>query len=75
MRSKGNGWDNAPLKSVFATIKTELQVTALYPIPDEARGELFKYIVWYNRHRRHSFLQYLSPATYEQNILPELIAA
>jgi len=75
MSRKGNCWDNAPSESVFSTIKTELQVTAPFASRDEARDELFKYIVWYNRHRRHSFLQYLSPATYEQNILPELIAA
>jgi putative transposase len=57
MRSKGNGWDDAPLESVFSTIKTELQVTAPFASRGEARDELFKYIVWYNRHRRHTFLQ------------------
>jgi hypothetical protein len=57
-------------------IRTELQeVTALYPIRDEVRGDLFTYIVWCDRHHRYTFPHYLSPATYEQHILPELIAA
>jgi putative transposase len=45
MSCKGNCWDNAPSESVFPTIKTELRVTAPFPSRDEARDELFKYIV------------------------------
>jgi hypothetical protein len=59
----------------WSEIRTELQVTALYPIRDEVRGDLFTYIVWCDRHHRYTFPHYLSPATYGQHILPELIAA
>jgi putative transposase len=32
----------------------------------EARKQVFDYIeAWYNRHRRHSTLGYLSPSEYE----------
>ena len=57
MSRKGNCQDNTPSESEFSTVKTVLEVTAPYLTRDEARDELFKYIVWYNRHRRHTFLQ------------------
>lgn len=35
----------------------------------EARQAIFRYIeTWYNRKRRHSTLQYLSPIQYEQQL-------
>jgi putative transposase len=75
MSRKGNCWDNAPTESVFSTIKTELRIEQPFASRDEARDEVFRYIVWYNRHRRHSFLNYLSPAAFEQNNLLEMAAA
>ena len=66
MSRKGNGWDNAPMESFFATLKTELahQVFATHA---EARSAVFTYIEqFYNRQRRHSTLAYATPLATEQ---------
>lgn len=67
MSRKGNCWDNAPVESFFATLKRERVHHRRYETRAEARADLFQYIeVWYNRKRRHSSLEYLSPVEYEQ---------
>lgn len=67
MSRKGNCWDNAPMESFFATLKKELIYLEEYQTRAEARESLFAYIeVFYNRVRRHSALDYQSPADFEQ---------
>jgi len=62
----GNCYDNAMMESFFATLKTEC-VTQPFSSRHEARMVIFEYIkVWYNRLRRHSALNDLSPEQYEQ---------
>jgi len=74
MSRKGNCWDNAPVESFFATLKKEL----VYPrkqfiTKDQAKEALFEYIeVWYNNKRRHSTLDYVSPAEYERKMVAEI---
>ena len=64
---------SGPQESFFATLKVE----RVYHAPtkrgkrlqtrEEARADLFQYLeVCYNRKRRHSSLEYLSPADYEE---------
>ena len=66
MSRTGNCYDNAVIESFFATLKTEC-IDRRYPTRDDARRSLFDYIeVWYNRSRRHSSLDYLSPDEYER---------
>jgi len=77
---KGNCWDNTAAESFFATLKKELVNDAAWQTREEARASLFEYIeVWYNRERRHSSIDYLSPADYEANCvmqtLPHEVAA
>ncbi len=44
------------------------------PLVLTARSAIFEYIErWYNRHRRHSSLGYLSPATFEQRFARDKI--
>lgn len=63
---KGNCYDNAPLKSFFGTLKTELVFHQHYATRTEARLDIFEYIeVFYNRFRRHSAPGYKSPVNYE----------
>jgi putative transposase len=65
MSRRGNCYDNAAAESWFSTIKFELGEH----FESYARGkeELFDYIeVFYNRHRRHSALAYLSPVEFER---------
>lgn len=73
MSRVGDCWDNAVAESFFATIKRELADGADWATRDEARTAVFEYIeVWYNRHRRHSSLGYLSPVDYERGLIDQL---
>ncbi len=66
MSRKANCWDNAPMESFFATLKTELVHHERYASRSVARQSVFEYLeVFYNRVRRHSSLGYLSPHDFE----------
>jgi putative transposase len=67
MGSRGDAFDNAAAESFMATIKTELVKRRTFKTRDQARVEVFRYIEgFYNPHRRHSSLGYLSPAEFER---------
>jgi transposase InsO family protein len=67
---RGQCWDNAVAESFFATIKTELLHRQSWPTHQAAHQAIFEYIEgWYNTRRRHSSLDYLSPAAYEATTL------
>ena len=67
MSRRGNCYDNAPMESFFASLKTECIQGIVYPTRSVARAELFDYIeLFYNRQRIHSQLGYRSPVAYEQ---------
>jgi len=66
---RGQCWDNAVSESFFATIKTELLDRRPWPTRAAAHKAIFNWIEgWYNTRRRHSTLDYLSPADYEARI-------
>ena len=51
----------------FATLECELLDRYTFPTIDEARLAVFAFIDgWYNPHRRHSSIEYLSPINYER---------
>ncbi len=67
MSGKGNCYDNAVCESFFHTLKTELVYQRKYEMRDQARRSIFWYIeAYYNRIRRHSGIDYMSPIDYEQ---------
>ena len=67
MGSVGDAYDNAMIESFFGTLEIELLDRVSLENFTHARRELFEYIEgWYNPHRRHSALGYLSPVEYEQ---------
>ena len=76
MSRKGDCWDNACAESFFATIKIEEVFGRTYKSRDEAMKSIFEYIaVFYNRKRRHSFLDFVSPEEYESRMFcPENVA-
>ena len=65
MSRRGNCYDNAVAESWFKTVKAELG--SRFNNHGHAKDELFDYIeVFYNQQRRHSALDYVSPAEYER---------
>lgn len=66
MSRSGNVWDNSAMESFFSSLKTERVHRKVYCTRDEARADVFDYVErFYNLRRRHSTLDYLSPAEYE----------
>ena len=60
-------FDNAMCESFFATLECELLDRTSFTTQAEARMAVFDFIEgWYNPHRRHSALDYLSPLDYER---------
>jgi putative transposase len=76
MSRKGDCWDNVPAESFFKTLKTEMVYHREFKGKQEAKLAIFEFIeVWYNRKRRHSSLEYLSPKAFEEKLLNEQKAA
>jgi putative transposase len=67
MGSVGDAYDNAMCESFFATLECELLDRVRFRNHAEADAALFDFIEgFYNSRRRHSALDYLSPARYER---------
>jgi putative transposase len=70
MSRKGNCWDNAIAESFFKTLKTEMVYHRKFETRAQAKLEIFDYIeVWYNRKRRHSAIDYLTPIQAEKAMI------
>ena len=62
---RGDCYDNAAMESFFSTLKSELLNREKFRTEEEARRRIYEYIeVYYNRQRRHSTLNYQTPAEY-----------
>ena len=65
MSRRGNCYDNAVMEAFFSSLKSE--VADRFESCGVAKMELFDYIeVFYNQRRRHSTIDYLSPAAFER---------
>ena len=70
MGTVGDAFDNAMCESFFATLECELLDRTRFTDPVVAERAVFEFIEgWYNPHRRHSALNYLSPMEYEKKHL------
>ena len=59
----GVRWDHAATESFFATLKNELYHGYRYPTRARAQFTVAEYIeVFYNRKRKHSTIDYRTPA-------------
>ena len=66
MGSVGDAYDNAMCESFFSTLECELLARRRLASQAEAKIACFSYIEgFYNPHRRHSAIGYLSPIEYE----------
>jgi len=69
MSRTANCYDNAATESFFHSIKGESLDHESFQTRAQARNSIFDYIeTFYNRTRRHSTLQYLSPVEFEQSM-------
>jgi putative transposase len=67
MSRKGNCWDNAVAESYFHSLKVELVHGERFHTRWQLEREVFEYIeIYFNRKRRHSTLDYMSPQEYER---------
>ena len=72
MGSVGDCYDNAMCESFFATLECELLDRVTLRTPAEAQLAVFDFIEgWYNPTRRHSSLDYVSPAEFERQAAPD----
>ncbi|WP_155116462.1 IS3 family transposase [Acinetobacter radioresistens] len=66
MSRRGNCWDNAVAESFFSSLKKERIKKRIYKTREMARADVFDYIeMFYNRIRRHSHLDGMSPEAFE----------
>ena len=73
MSGKGNCYDNAVAESFFHTLKSEHVYGYYYETHEEAKRSIFWYIEsYYNRIRRHSGIDYMSPNDFEKKALKML---
>lgn len=67
MSRKGNCWDNAVAESFFKTIKVEWIYSRTFMNQNQATLSIFEWIEsWYNKKRRHSFLDYMTIDEFEK---------
>ena len=70
MGSVGDCFDNAMAESFFSSLECEVLDRCRFGTREEARVAVFSWIEgWYNTHRRHSSLGYLSPIEFERGFI------
>ena len=72
MSAKGDCWDNAPTESFWSRLKAARIHGRRMATREYARTEVLEWIAFYNAHRLHSSLDYVSPMQYERNWVQQL---
>ena len=67
MSRKGDCWDNACSETLFGSLKVERLHGQRFATIREAKDETIAWLLWYNRTRMHSTLNYVSPMQFEQD--------
>jgi putative transposase len=65
MSRKGNCWDNAVTETLFGSLKVERLHGERFKTIRQAKDAVLAWLLWYNRQRMHSTLNYLSPVEFE----------
>jgi putative transposase len=66
MSHRGQCWDNAPTERFFGTLKSEWVPRKGYGTIEEAKTDMLRFFMYYNRTRPHSYNNYLPPIAMEQ---------
>jgi putative transposase len=69
MGRPGSALDNAVIESWHSTLEFELRSVQTFATKATARAKVAAWIDDYNRHRRHSALQMMSPVDYEHALI------
>lgn len=64
---KGNPYDNAVAESTYKSLKIEFIYQHTFQTLYELQYHLMDYVNWWNNHRIHGSLDYLSPRDYKEN--------
>lgn len=70
---KGCPYHNAVAEATFKVIKTEFVKGEVFESLEELQLELSDYVNWFNNHRIHSSLQYLTPYQFKFNHLKKVV--
>ncbi|WP_110952830.1 IS3 family transposase [Anaerosinus massiliensis] len=70
---KGCPYDNAVAEATFKIIKTEFIRNQTFHSLNHLQIELADYVNWFNNHRIHSSLGYLTPVKYRINTLKKVV--
>ena len=73
MSRKGNCWDNACSETLFASLKVERLHGEQFQTIRQAKDETIAWLLWYNRTRLHSTLNYVSPMQFEQDWIDQAV--
>lgn len=64
---KGCPYDNAVAEATYKIFKTEFAMNKTFNSLDQLRSELVDYVHWFNNHRIHGSLGYLSPVQFRSS--------
>ena len=67
MSRKGDGWDTAPTKSLWGSVKVGRLYGRRFATQREAMGEVIDWLTFHNHRRFHAALGYISPMKFEGN--------
>jgi len=70
---KGCPYDNAVAEATFKIIKTEFVRNHTFDTLNDLSYRLADYVNWFNHHRIHSSLGYLTPSQYKHDNLKKVV--
>lgn len=73
LSKKGCPYDNAVAEATFKIIKTEFVNNKIFNTIEELKLSLADYVNWFNNHRIHSSLRYMTPCQYKTNNLKKIV--
>lgn len=65
LSKKGCPYDNAVAEAAYKIIKTEFVEDKIFHSLNDLQVQLFDYVNWYNNHRLHGALNYMSPSRFK----------